>query len=64
LGLLFFLFSRVRGKPYDWRGRAIIPQYHPAVAVYDRDMFDVLVEDMRIVGSYDEKVGTDTINLT
>jgi len=46
--------SQVRGKPYDWRGRTIIPQYHPAVAVYDKEMFGTIVDDMKTVRSYIE----------
>jgi len=46
--------SHVHGKPYDWKGKLIIPQYHPAVAMYDKSMFDTLVDDMKIVGSYIE----------
>jgi len=59
--------SSVRGKEFEWRGRSIwkartiIPQYHPAMALYNKNMFDVLIEDMKVIGEYNRE--QESINL-
>jgi DNA polymerase len=38
---------------YDW---VIIPLYHPAVAIYKKEMFKILLEDMKVVTNELKKI--------
>lgn len=39
--------TQVRGRRYEARGRAVLPIFHPAAALYDQTKRDVLVDDFK-----------------
>ncbi len=47
--------TNVHGKVLDYRSNAVVPLYHPAVALYNPSMREVLVEDFKIIRSLLEK---------
>ena len=41
--------SLAHGVPREYRGRMYLPTYHPAVALYNREMIDILRKDFRML---------------
>ena len=41
--------SKIRGQVFEEKQRKIIPLYHPAVAVYDANQKETLIEDFKII---------------
>lgn len=56
LGSMLEPISKAHGKKYtaktEYGGTAIIPLYHPAAAIYNRDLIKTLKEDFKILEEY------------
>ena len=47
--------GKAHGKRFPWRGRAVIPIYHPAAILYNRKLEPELVADFRRIAEFIEK---------
>ncbi len=45
------LISKIHGKVFKINSIKLVPLYHPAVAVYNSNMKDVLIEDFKILNN-------------
>lgn len=52
--------SKVRGKFYKWNDILIFPTYHPAAALYNPNLREVLEKDFKVLGS---KIGSKLFTL-
>jgi len=52
--------SKVRGKFYKWNNILIFPTYHPAAALYNPNLREVLEKDFKVLGS---KIGSKLFTL-
>ncbi|AWR94617.1 type-4 uracil-DNA glycosylase [Acidianus brierleyi] len=52
--------SKVRGKFYEWNNILIFPTYHPAAALYNPNLKEVLEKDFKVLGS---KIGSKLFTL-
>ncbi len=46
-----FSISKVRGKPKEQDGIIYLPTYHPAAALYRREIMDIIKEDFKLLKS-------------
>ena len=46
-----FSISKVRGRPKDQDGIIYLPTYHPAAALYRREIMDIIKEDFNLLKS-------------
>jgi uracil-DNA glycosylase family 4 len=47
--------SRIHGQPRDADGRVVVPMYHPAAALHQQSLRDVLLEDFGRLGAILER---------
>ncbi len=46
------VISKIHGKMFEGEGRKIVPFYHPAVSVYNPNMYNILKKDFQILKKY------------